>query len=85
MNKETMGKVISFSKQWWLKINTKPFRRDYLVGAIFPYIIKVKYIVDEKEYIKRLWIKAGNFVPPVGSELKVIYNEFKPSKAKVIL
>ena len=85
MNKETMGKVISFSKQWWLKINTKPFRRDYLDGAIFPYIIKVKYIVNEKEYIKRKWIKAGNFVPPVGSELKVIYNEFKPSKAKVIL
>ena len=84
MNKETMGTVISVAKQWWLKINTKPVRMHSLDGAIFPYIIKVKYTVNGKEYIKRKWIKAGNPVPGVGSSVAVLYCENKPSEAKVL-
>lgn len=84
MNKETMGSVISVSKQWWLKINTKPIRMHSLDGAIFPYIIKVKYTANGKEYTKRKWISAGNPVPGVGSAVAVLYSENKPSKAKVL-
>ena len=47
---ETQGIVIKASKQWWLKINTKMFRTNSLDGAIFPYIIKVEYIVNDKKY-----------------------------------
>lgn len=84
MDKETMGTVISVAKQWWLKINTKPIRMHALDGAIFPYIIKVKYSVDGKEYTKRKWIGAGRPAPAVGTALTVIYNAENPGKAKVL-
>ena len=51
--KETNGKVISVSRQWWFKVNTKPIRLSGFDGAIYPYIIKVAYSVDGKEYFKR--------------------------------
>ena len=53
MNKETTGTVVSVSRQWWLKVNTKAVRAHALDGAIFPYVIKVNYTVDSKEYMKR--------------------------------
>ena len=84
MDKKTVGTVIAASRQWWLKINTKPVRMHALDGAIFPYIIKVKYTADGKEYIKRKWISAGNPVPNVGSSVTVAYSENKPSKAKIL-
>lgn len=84
MNRETKGIVISVAKQWWLKINTKPVRTHLLDGATFPHIIKVKYIVDGKEYTRRKWIKPGSVVPDIGSSVTVSYLENKPSKAKVL-
>ena len=82
--RETNGVVISVAKQWWLKINTKPVRLHALDGATFPHIIKVQYTVDGVVYAKRKWIHAGYAVPEVGSGVKIIYSEEKPSKAKVI-
>ena len=44
MEKETTGTVVAVSKQWWLKVNTKPIRTvGPLDGAVFPHIVKVKY------------------------------------------
>ena len=48
MKSETTGTVISVSKQWWLKINTKAVRKYPMDGAVFPHIIKVTYIVNGK-------------------------------------
>ena len=84
MNKTTTGTVISAAKQWWLKINTKPIRMHALDGAVFPYIIKVKYTVNGREYTKGKWIGAGKPVPSVGSAVTVLYCESKPSKARVL-
>jgi hypothetical protein len=42
MEKETMGTVISVTKQWWLKVNRKPVRAHAMDGAAFPHTIKVK-------------------------------------------
>ena len=33
MEKETMGTVISVTKQWWLKVNRKPVRAHAMDGA----------------------------------------------------
>lgn len=85
MNKETVGTVVSVKKQWWLKVNTKPIRSGTLDGAVFPYVIKVRYYVDGCEFTKRKWIKAGAFVPCLEDSLKVVYSEGKPEKAKIIL
>lgn len=84
MNKEAEGTVVSVSKQWWFKVNTKPIRTSATDGAIFPYIIKVRYTVDGKEYTKRKWINPGVAVPEIGSNVTVVYCEDKPQKAKII-
>lgn len=85
MEKETMGTVISVTKQWWLKVNRKPVRAHAMDGAAFPHTIKVKYTIDGKDYICRKWIGAGNKVPDKGTTLKVTYCEDKPSKARIEL
>ena len=84
MDKETIGTILSVSKQWWLKVNTKSIRMGALDGATFPYIVKVRYVVDENTYIKRKWIGAGKPVPAVGSAVTVLYCADKPSKAKIL-
>ncbi len=83
MTKEVKGIVISAARQWWLKVNTKPVRMHAMDGATFPYILKVQYEVSGKIYQKRKWIAAGKPVPAVGTEVSVLYNENKPSKAKI--
>ncbi len=84
MDKETIGTVLSVSKQWWFKVNTKPIRMGALNGASFPHIIKVQYAVDGSIYTKRKWIGAGKPVPAVGSKVTVLYCGNKPGKAKIL-
>ena len=84
MERETNGKVISVSKQWWLKVNTKAIRKGPMDGAVFPYIIKVSYNINGTEYIKRKWIGAGAPVPVESSSVKIIYEEDSPKRAKII-
>ena len=84
MDHETMGTVASVSKQWWLKVNTKPVRTGPLDGAEFPHVIKVTYRVNGTEYTKRKWIGAGRPVPMEGAAVKVVYDDGKPSKAKIV-
>ena len=84
MDKETTGTVIAIAKQWWLKVNRKPMRLHALDDATFPHIIKVEYIVDGQAYTKRKWINAGDPVPKVGSNVRVMYSSDKPSKAKIL-
>ena len=71
----TTGTIISVKKQWWLKINKKPIRKGALDGAAFPYVIKVKYVVDGKEYIKRKWIGTEYPVPVEGAVIQLAYEE----------
>ncbi len=78
---ETTGVVISASRQWWLKINTKPVRAHALDGAIFPCIVRIKYTIDGTDYVKREWIGGGKPVPAVGSRVRLYYDDGKPSKA----
>lgn len=85
MIKETQAIVVKVAKQWWLKINIKPFRTHPLDGAIFPHIIKVLYQVDGKTYCKSKWVGANKVPPSVNSKVSVIYDENKPKKAKIIL
>ena len=82
--KETVGTVIAVSKQWWLKVNTKPIRLHALDGATFPHIIKAEYSVDGVTYVKRKWIKACQTPPCVGAAVTVQYNPENPKKAKII-
>ena len=84
LDREAVGVVIAAKRQWWLKINTKRIRLHALDGAVFPYVIKVKYMAGGKEYVKRKWIGAGKPVPKTESTVRVLYCEAKPSKAKIL-
>ena len=84
MEKQTLGTVVAVTKQWWLKVNTKPVRTNALDGAIFPHIVKVHYSVDGKEFTKRKWISAGQPVPKVSSTIQVVYSAEKPAKARIV-
>lgn len=45
------GVVLNLKKLWWLKINSNPIRATF-DESVFPYLIKVKYIINDTEYIK---------------------------------
>ncbi len=85
MDKETVGTVVAVSRQWWLKVNTKPVRMHGMDGATFPHILKVRYCVDGTDYTARKWISAGKPVPVPGAKVAVLYSSEKPRKAKVYL
>ena len=83
MEMMTTGTVVSVKKQWWLKINTKAVRAGALDGAMFPYVIKVKYLAEGKEYVKRKWVMRKDYEPMVGDTVRVIYDDMKPEKIKL--
>ncbi len=83
MQKMTTGTVISVKKQWWLKVNTKAVRMGALDGAIFPHVLKVRYMVDGEEYIKRKWILTQKTLPSEGDTVQVIYDDLNPKKIKL--
>ena len=82
--KETTGKVVSVSRQWWLKVNAKAIRLGAFDGAAFPHVIKASYSVDGKEYFKKKWLSAGITPPEKGDPVKIAYDENKPRKAKIL-
>ena len=84
MQNTTSGTVVSVKKQWWLKVNTKVVRRGPLDGAIFPHILKVRYMVDGREYVRRKWILTKRPVPMEGDSVGVIYDDSKPGKIKLV-
>ena len=85
MQKTTTGTVLSVKTQWWLKVNTKAIRMGALDGAIFPHVLKVRYLVDGEEYIKRKWSLTKKTVPSEGDKVQVIYDELNPKKMKLEL
>ncbi len=83
MEKKTTGTVLSVKKQWWLKINTKPFRTHALDGAIFPHIVKVKYTVDGVDYVQNKWLRASITPPRENEQVSVIYRAEDPKKSRL--
>ncbi len=84
MQKRTTGTILSVKKQWWLKVNTKAFRRGPLDGALFPHVIKVRYTVNGIEYLKRIWIGAQYPVPVEGGTVPLVFDEERPDKVRVL-
>ena len=84
MQKRTVGTIVSAKKQWWLKVNTKAFRKGPLDGATFPYIAKIKYTIDGTEYVKNKWIGAGCPVPVEGETVQLVYDDSKPGSVKIV-
>ena len=47
---QTEGVVSQVKTCWWLKVNTKPIRRNMFDGALFPHIIYFTYTVGGEVY-----------------------------------
>lgn len=84
MQKRTEGTVISVKKQWWLKVNTKAFRKGPQDGALFPHVIKVRYTVDGAEYLKSIWIGAQYPVPEEGGTVQLVFDDARPDRVRVV-
>lgn len=74
------GTIIDAKKIWWLKINKKQLRMTPADGATFPYLLKVKYTLNNLDYEKKKMVYWGNENINVGEKVIVTYDEAKPSK-----
>lgn len=74
------GTIIDAKKIWWLKINKKQLRMTPADGATFPYLLKVKYTINNLDYEKKKMVYWGNENINVGEKVIVTYDEEKPSK-----
>ena len=79
----TTGEIISVKKQWWLKIRTKAIKAGPLDGAIFPCVVKVKYFVEEKEFVCKKWVKATKNPLCVGDVVAITYQKQNPKKFNI--
>ena len=84
-NIEVEGTIIKLKKIWWIKINTKTFRKSSLDGATFPYIITVKYTVNDTTYEKNKFVYLGDKEINIGKKIKVVLKENNHSKILKII
>ena len=83
MYTQTKGTVISIQKQYQVTlVDYKPANKYDLFTTIHPYLIKIKYRVGNKMYIKK---KVSPTKPNlnVGTSVVVKYNKRKPSNCVV--
>ena len=74
------GTIIDAKKIWWLKINKKQLRKTPADGATFPYLLKVKYTLNNLDYEKKKMVYWGESNINVGDKVIVTYDKEKPSK-----
>ena len=84
-NTAVPGRITAVKKCWWLKVNTKPVRRDMWDGAKFPHIAEFTYEVDGKAYAGKRWVSYKDAPPAVGTAIRVYYDRNDPAKYAVKL
>ena len=82
---QTEGVVTDVKICWWLKVNTKPVRRNMFDGAVFPHIIHFTYTVDGQCYQGKRYVNWNKRCPGKGEKLTVYYEKENPAKYAVIV
>lgn len=82
---QTEGVITEVKTCWWLKINTKPVRRNMFDGAVFPHIIHFTYTVNGQPYQGKRYVNWNKQCPQRGEKLTVCYKKENPAKYAVIL
>ena len=82
-NKKTTGTITSVKTCWWIKINTKPFRRHALDGAKFPHIIYFTYTVNGSAYQGSSCVEWYLRCPNKGETVTVFYDKSDPAQYAV--
>ncbi len=83
--KQTEGVITQVKTCWWLKINTKPVRKNMFDGAVFPHIIYFTYNVDGQAYRGKRYVNWNKRCPEKREKLTVYYEKKNPGKYAVIL
>ena len=82
-NERTTGMITSVKTCWWIKINTKPFRRHMLDGAKFPHIIRFTYTVNGAAYQGSSCVDWHLRCPNKGETVTVFYDKDDPAQYAV--
>lgn len=82
---QTEGVVTKVKICWWLKVNTKPVRRNMFDGAVFPHIIHFAYTVGGQTYQGKRYVNWNKRCPEKGEKLMVYYEKENPAKYAIIL
>lgn len=82
---KTEGVVTQVKTCWWLKVNTKAFRRNMFDGAVFPHIIYFTYTVGNQTYQGKRYVNWNKQCPQKGEKLTVYYEKENPAKYAVIV
>lgn len=75
-----VGIITKVNKLWWIKINRKIVRKSPLDGATFPYLVKLKYKINDTIYEKNKIVYWENENINIGDKVIVTFTEKKPSK-----
>jgi len=82
---QTEGVVTDVKTCWWLKVNTKPVRRNMFDGAVFPHIIYFTYTVGGQIYTGKRYVNWNKRCPIKGEKIKVNYETENPEKYAVMM
>lgn len=82
-NNKTIGTITAVKTCWWIKVNTKPFRRHALDGAKFPHIIYFTYTVNGAAYRGSSCVDWHLRCPYKGETIPVFYDESDPARCAV--
>ena len=84
-NSTTTATVTEVKTCWWLKVNTKPVRKNALDGALFPHIIYFTYTADGKEYKGSRYVNWNLRCPILNEHISVYFSKTDPSRYAVKL
>lgn len=76
----TEATVTAVRTCYWLKVNTKPFRKDMMDGARFPHIITYTYTAKGETFTGEAFINWNLPVPAINSKISVCYDPENPSR-----
>lgn len=82
---QTEGVVTQVKTCWWLKVNTKPIRRNMYDGALFPHIIHFTYTVGGQNYRGKRYVNWNRRCPQKGEKLTVYHEKENPAKYAVMV
>lgn len=81
----TPGVVTQVKECRWLKVNTKPVRRNSLDGAVFLHRIFFQYSVDGVSYRGSRFVNWNLRCPGIGERVTVYFDPNAPQKHTVSL
>ncbi len=82
---QTSGRVVAVKKCWWMKVNTKPVRKDLMDGAAFAHMIKVSYQAQGQTFEKWKYVNWDLRCPQFGDTVEVHYDARRPKKAQILI